>query len=114
MRMYVGRRLLCALAVGLVLSSCAKAKLNTKGQARGVASPSIMQVIPSSGPIGGGTVVTILGSGFDQGATVVFGGAACTPVVYVSANQLQCTTTAHAEGAVTVVITNPSNLYFEK
>jgi hypothetical protein len=109
-----GIRLICAFMVGFALTQagCSKAKLNVKGQARNL-QPKVTQVIPSSGPIGGGTLITILGSGFQAGAVIDFGGSPCINVVYVSESQLQCTTTAHVVGTVSVVITNPNQLLYE-
>src|SRR5712692_2418408 len=69
-------------------------------------TPTVTSVGPSSGPVGGGTGVTITGTNFVSGATVTLGGAA-TNVVVVSATQITATTAAHAAGAVNVVVTNP-------
>lgn len=87
---------------------------NNDGQSGGTASaytydpnPTVTSVAPTSGIIAGGTGVTINGSDFVSGATVDFGGSACTPVVFVSSTQLTCTTTAHVAGAVNVTVTNP-------
>jgi len=72
-----------------------------------VAAPTVSSVTPNSGPVGGGTAVTIAGTNFVSGATVTFGGTAATGVVVVSATQITATTPAHAAGAVTVTVTNP-------
>lgn len=64
-------------------------------------------VNPSSGPIAGGTAVTITGGGFVATPTVTFGGDAATSVVFVNSTTLTCDTPAHASGAVDVVVTNP-------
>src|SRR5216684_963955 len=69
-------------------------------------TPTVTSVSPSSGPVGGGTGVTITGTNFVSGATVTLGGAA-TNVVVVSATQITATTAAHAAGAVNVVVSNP-------
>src|SRR4030095_8362787 len=60
-----------------------------------------------SGPIAGGTSVTVSGSNFVTGATVTFGGTAATNVTVVNATTITETTPAHATGAVSVVVTNP-------
>jgi outer membrane protein OmpA-like peptidoglycan-associated protein len=70
-----------------------------------VVNPTITTVSPSSGPIAGGTTVTITGTGFQAGATVLIGGVACT-VVTRTATQITCTTGAHAAGLTDVVVTN--------
>lgn len=70
-------------------------------------SPTVSGVSPSSGPIAGGTAVTVAGTNFVSGATVSFGGTAATGVSFVSSTQLRATTPAHAAGAVSVAVTNP-------
>jgi len=70
---------------------------------------AITGISPNSGSTAGGTQVTISGSNFVSGATVQFGGTAGNAVTFVSATQLKATTPAHAAGAVTVVVTNPSS-----
>src|SRR6266849_2493375 len=46
----------------------------------------------------GVTAVTITGTNFVTGATVMFGGTGATSVVVVSATQITATTAAHAAG----------------
>ena len=70
---------------------------------------AITGVSPNSGSTAGGTQVTISGSNFVSGATVQFGGTAGNAVTFVSDTQLKATTPAHAAGAATVVVTNPSS-----
>ena len=70
-------------------------------------APTVLSVNPTSGPLAGGTVVTITGTGFQSGATVKFGGVAATNVTFGSATQITATSPAHAAGAVDVVVTNP-------
>ena len=71
--------------------------------------PTISSVTPSAGPTAGFSSVTITGTNFITGATVTFGGSACTLPVVVSATTITCSTPAHAVGAVSVVVTNPDN-----
>ncbi|MEK6226823.1 MAG: IPT/TIG domain-containing protein, partial [Chloroflexota bacterium] len=67
---------------------------------------TVTSVNPSSGPVSGGTAVTITGTNFSSGATVSFGGVApTTPVVVVNATTITTTTPAHAAGAVDVTVT---------
>src|SRR5207245_1587631 len=68
--------------------------------------PTVSSVAPNSGLGTGGTAVTIAGSGFQSGATVSFGGAALTATT-VNATSITGTTSVHAAGAVSVVVTNP-------
>jgi|GEM_PF-3694590 len=64
-------------------------------------------VAPSSGPTGGGTAVTVQGSGFSTGApTVTFGSAAAASVVAVDDETLTVTTPPGPAGAVDVVVAN--------
>jgi len=70
---------------------------------------AITGISPNSGSTAGGTQVTISGSNFVSGAAVQFGATAGTAVTVVSATQVKATTPAHAAGAVTVVVTNPSS-----
>ena len=72
-----------------------------------ITTPTISNVTPGSGPIAGGTAVTIAGTNFVSGATVTFGGTAATNVVVVGGAQITATAPAHAAGAVNVVVTNP-------
>jgi hypothetical protein len=71
------------------------------------AAPTVTRIVPSGGPTGGGTAVTISGTGFAPLATVTIGGSAATGVAVVSATQITATTPAHAAGASNVVVTNP-------
>jgi hypothetical protein len=66
----------------------------------------ISGVIPSSGPYTGGTNVTIIGSGFSNGANVVFGGVNANNVNVVSPTMITATTAAHTPGSVDVTVTN--------
>jgi hypothetical protein len=68
--------------------------------------PQIDLVSPSSGPVVGGTAVTISGTGFAVGATVTFGGTPASAVV-VGSTTINAVSPAHASGAVNVVVTNP-------
>ena len=68
--------------------------------------PVVVAVSPTSGTSGGGTPVTIAGTGFAAGATVRFGGVAATGVTVASTTQLTAVTPAHATGVVAVQVTN--------
>lgn len=71
------------------------------------APPSITSFAPASGPTAGGTVVSITGTNFQNGATVKFGGAAAVTTVVNSATSITAVNPAHAAGGVAVVVTNP-------
>ncbi|MCC6388181.1 MAG: IPT/TIG domain-containing protein [Dehalococcoidia bacterium] len=69
-------------------------------------SPTVVSVSPSSGPVAGGTTVTITGTNFVSGATSVsFGGAAGTSVTVSNSTSLTVVSPAHAGGQVDVVVT---------
>ena len=71
-----------------------------------IAPPTVSSVSPNSGPVAGGTAVTITGTNFAAGATVTFGTAAATNVVVVNSTTITATTPAGSVGAVTVTVTN--------
>jgi hypothetical protein len=90
---------------------------NPGGQSGGLASaftyiapPTVTSVSPSTGPTAGGTAVTITGTNFASGATVMFGGTAATNVAVTNSTTITATTPAHAVGAVTVTVTNSNGL----
>jgi hypothetical protein len=80
---------------------------DTKSANVNINSSSITSVAPPAGKASGGNAVTITGTGFVNGATITFGGAAATNVVVVSSTTITAKTPAHAVGAVNVTITNP-------
>ena len=69
-------------------------------------APIVASVAPSAGALAGGTPLTITGRGFLSGALIDLGGSPCSSVMVASLTQITCTTTAHAAGAVDVVVTN--------
>jgi hypothetical protein len=81
-------------------------------------APTIASVAPTSGPVGGGTTVTILGTNFRSGGpnaqtpggmTVRFGPNVATNVILNSATQLTATTPPGPAGPVNVTVTNGEN-----
>src|SRR6185312_15911779 len=68
--------------------------------------PTVASVSPLSGPVAGGTAVTITGTNFASGTTVSIGGVAAATVALLSSTKIACTTAAHAAGAVDIVVTN--------
>jgi hypothetical protein len=71
------------------------------------AAPTISSVSPASGPTTGGSVLTVIGTGFVNGATVRVGSTAAASVTFVSATEVRATTPAGSAGAVAVQLTNP-------
>lgn len=102
-----------------ILKWAAGHKLRTSELDKAYGASVVSSVAPNTGPAAGGTVVVINGSGFAKGtkvlggggvapvgtATVTFGGTAATAVKVLSDTQIQCTTPAHAAGAVAVQVT---------
>ena len=72
-----------------------------------VPTPTLSSVSPTSGPMSGGTVLTLTGTLFATGATVSVGGVSATSVTVNSSTSITATTSAHAAGVVSVVVTNP-------
>lgn len=67
--------------------------------------PTLTFVSPASGPLTGGTQVTLTGTQFAAGATVTVGGVAATGCAVFSSTQMTCTTPAGTVGAKNVVLT---------
>ena len=70
------------------------------------AAPTISSFSPPGGNTSGGTLLTITGTGFYNGASVSIGGSACTGATVVSATSITCTTPAHAAGTASVTVVN--------
>ena len=68
--------------------------------------PAVTGVNPSSGPLAGGTSVTITGTGFSGATLVVFGTTAATNLVIDSDTQITAISPAGA-GTVDVTVTTP-------
>jgi IPT/TIG domain-containing protein len=71
-------------------------------------APTIASLSVTSGPVAGGTVVFITGTGFIKGAAVSFGITPATNVVWSSATQMQCNAPAvQGAGTLPVTVSNP-------
>lgn len=81
----------------------------TNGFTFNAPSPTIASVAPSSGPVTGGTAITITGTNFQNGAMVSIGESPATNVVVVSATQITATTPANAGASLIkdVTVRNP-------
>lgn len=62
---------------------------------------------PGSGPVAGGTEVTVFGIAFEEGATVEFDGTPALNVSRVDGCRLACTTPSHLAASVAVTVRNP-------
>ena len=74
-----------------------------------VSEPQITSLQPDSGPIEGGTLVTISGTGFMDGASVTFESLAAGNVVVKSSSEIECTSPAGPAGKADVTVTNPDS-----
>lgn len=90
----------------LLLSAALAAGIGGVRVTEAAPAPTVTAVSPASGPLAGGTAITITGTGFAAGATVDLGGVAATGVAVVSATSITATTAARAPGAVVVTVTN--------
>ncbi len=70
------------------------------------AAVGVTNITPACGTAAGGTAVTITGSNFLSGATVLIGGVAASNVVIVSSNAVTAFTPANTVGAKIVMVTN--------
>lgn len=73
--------------------------------------PEILSISPVSGPVAGGTTVTITGTNFASAATLTFAGITAT-INSTSSNSISATTPAHGTGKVDVEVTNPDGQKF--
>ncbi|MCF7668505.1 MAG: S8 family serine peptidase [Verrucomicrobia bacterium] len=69
--------------------------------------PVVTAVSPRNGPAAGGTVVTVAGANFKDGATVEFGGEPATEVDVISSSQISCVTPPHFPSTADVTVRNP-------
>ena len=61
---------------------------------------------PNTGPLNGGSTITIEGVNFVTGAIVDLGGSTCT-VTNLTSTQINCINAAHTAGNVGITVTNP-------
>ena len=71
------------------------------------AAPTVSSILPVSGLVAGGTIITITGTGFTGATGVTIGGVAATNLVVNSPTSITVTTPAHAAGTASVLVTTP-------
>jgi hypothetical protein len=71
-------------------------------------TPAVTSISPASASTGGGTVVTITGSGFTGPSAVAFGGTPAASFTVVSDTTILATSPAHASGTVDITVTSPT------
>lgn len=69
-------------------------------------APGIGSITPNEDVPAGGTPVTIVGFGFYQVASVLFGGVTATSIIVVDDTTITCVSPAHGPAVVDVVVTN--------
>ena len=74
------------------------------------AAPTITSLSPSSGPLGGGTRVTITGGGFTGATQVIFGGLPATTFNVTSDSSITATSPPGNAGTVDVLVVTASSL----
>jgi CSLREA domain-containing protein len=72
-----------------------------------LAAPTVTSVSPISGPLAGGTSVSITGTNFTGATAVKFGTTAATSFTVNSATSLSATSPAGSAGAVNITVTAP-------
>lgn len=91
----------------VVTNADGKSVTSTGGFAYEGPAPTVNGITPDGGPITGGTIVTITGSGFEKGATVTFGTVAATSVVVNSITEITATAPVQtAAGMIDVLVRN--------
>jgi len=73
-----------------------------------VALPTVTSVAPPTGPVAGGTSVTITGTNLIGATAVSIGGNTTTGFSVVSGTSITATTPLHAAGLVDVIVTTPN------
>ena len=73
--------------------------------------PTITSITPAAGIVSGGTAITIIGTGFNQGLELTMGGAPATTVALTGATQITAVTPAGTAGQRDVKITNSDGQY---
>lgn len=75
--------------------------------------PTITSINPTSGPVGGGTNIAIIGTGFIPEATVNYDGTLETSGTFTDPQHINSITPPHSAGLVDVEVENVSGLSFE-
>jgi IPT/TIG domain/S-layer homology domain len=81
--------------------------LRVKGATFAPTPPTVSDVVPSSGPVAGGTTVIIWGSHLTGATAVTFGGANATSFHVDQDGGITAVVPAHTAGTVDVIVTSP-------
>lgn len=101
--------ILLATALSMVFTACGGGPNSSASSTRQAEGLTITSVVPDSGPVTGGTGVTIRGSGFESGASVKFGDKTAASVKVVSSSRIQAVTPGSTAGVVSITVTNRSS-----
>jgi hypothetical protein len=71
--------------------------------------PTLTSASPSSGSVSGGGILSLVGSGFLEGASVTVGGNSCGTVSVASSSQLSCTLPASSSTGVKDIVVSTSS-----
>jgi hypothetical protein len=72
--------------------------------------PVIASASPTSGPVAGGTSVTLTGTGFTSASGVTVGGIAATSLLVASDTSLSFATPPSVAGPAAIVVTTPAGV----
>ena len=98
-----------AHAAGSVsLTVTTPSRTSTFPNAFSYASSSILSIVPNTGVVGGGALITISGSYLSGATSVTIGGAPATNLVVVSPTTITAVTPAGTLGPADVVVTTPA------
>lgn len=73
----------------------------------GLPAPSLGAITPNSGTTAGGTAISVAGTGFVTGASLLIGGTPALMVNVTNNSSLTALTPAHSAGIVDLVVVNP-------
>lgn len=104
---------LLVAVVPMIFTACGGGMMNPASTSQKTSAPTVLSVVPNTGPPAGGMAVTINGSNFKSGTqqaspAVSFGGVQATQVTVISSAQLRAIVPAHAAGSVSVEVTTAS------
>jgi hypothetical protein len=99
-----------ACGTGALLAGGATCRVDVEAICRGLYIPgtTLSAASPGTGGVGGGTTVTLTGTGLGAATSVAFGGVPAVSMSVVNATTVTAVTPAHAAGTVDIVVMTPS------
>ena len=95
-------------SVAISIAIAAAALVAVPGAATAAPTPDLTSIAPANGPLTGGPLLTISGSGFTGIPDITVGDVACTSPVVINPTTITCVLGAHAAGIVGVTVINDS------